>query len=138
MPSGQQWVKQQLDREAVMLEIRASQESLWEAYAGAAQELASTFIDRKAPPADADAATTVRQHADQAARFAERLGKLADATERLQTALNEDQRKIFDRIVRSHTQFHPGYPDEHWRHGNDREAGDGKPMSKSAQARSKK
>lgn len=101
-----QWVQARLDKEAVMLEIKTSQQAAWEGYASAAVETMTAFGNRKPMPSAADAATTMRQHADRAAVMAQNLGKLADATEKLQSVLNEEQRKVFDRIVREHSQFH--------------------------------
>lgn len=109
-----QWVKKRLDREAAMLEIKASQEGAWEAYAAAAQELAGGYGEYKLVPLDVDAAALMRLHADQAASFAQRIAKLADATDKLQKVLNDDQRKVLDRIVRMHSQFQ-GRRHEHWR-----------------------
>ena len=108
-----QWVKNQMAKEAAWLEIKASQEGAWEAFAAANLELSNTFGDRKPLPPDVDAASAIRQHAQHAAAFAQSLAKLADATEKLQSILNEDQRKVLDRIVSLHSQF----PDRHFSEG---------------------
>ncbi|MBS0372896.1 MAG: hypothetical protein JSS57_27280 [Proteobacteria bacterium] len=108
-----QWVKKRLDREAAMLEIKASQEGAWEAYAASAQELAGSYGAYKLVPLDVDAAALMRLHADQAASFAQHIARLADATDRLRKVLNDDQRKVLDRIVRMHSQLQ-GRHHEHW------------------------
>lgn len=111
------WIKHRLDREAAMLEIKASQESAWEAYAAAAQDLAKAYSEPKLAPAEVDAATIMRLHAEQAAAFAQRIGKLADAAAGLQAVLSDDQRKVFDRIVRMHTEMHARHHEHHWQSG---------------------
>ena len=116
----QEWIKQHLDKEAAMLEIKASQESAWAAYASAATELGSAYGNRKPPPPNTDAAATMRLHADQAATFAQNLAKLAEATEKLQSVLNEDQRKVLDRIVRLQSQFHGRHHGDRWSDREDR------------------
>jgi hypothetical protein len=100
-----QWVKKHLDKEAAMLEIKASQETAWKAYSAAALELLTTVGERKPLPADVDAATIARQRADKASIVAQNLAKLADATEKLQSVLDENQRKVLDRVVRQHGRF---------------------------------
>jgi predicted Ser/Thr protein kinase len=100
------WIQGRLDKEAAMLEIKASQETAWKAYAAASIEVVTAFTDRKPLSHDADAATITRQHADKAAAMAQNLAKLADATEKLQSVLSEDQRKVLDRIVRRLAQTH--------------------------------
>jgi hypothetical protein len=101
-----QWVQSRLDKAATMLEIKASQEPAWKTFAAANMDLVSSFADRKPFSRDADAATVTRQHADKAAAIAQTLAKLADATEKLQAVLNEDQRKVLDRIVRRQAEMH--------------------------------
>lgn len=125
-----QWVKKHLDREASMLEIKASQESAWEAYAAATLDLVSAGGEQKPLPANLDAAAMMRLHAEHASAFAQRLSALADATSRLQATLNDDQRKVLDRLVRLHSQFHGWH--HHWRghwQGNERRDGDMAPSA---------
>lgn len=112
------WAQMHLDHEAAMLEIKASQESAWEAYSAASLELMNTYVSRKVLPPDITAAAAMRQHADQAFVFAQSLSKLADATEKLQALLNEDQRKILDRIVRLHSQAQGHHSPEGWFHSD--------------------
>ena len=133
-----QWIKNRLTREAAMLEIKASQQSAWETYSAAALELTSTYGESKALPSNPDAAAAMRLVAEQATFFAQRMGKLADATEKLQAVLNEDQRKVLDRIVMLHTQ-HEGMHDRgHWQDRERRHdeggmsSGNSKPSPKAA------
>lgn len=106
-----QWMKMHLDREAAMLEIKASQESAWDAYAAATQDLVSAGGAQTPLPTNLDATALMRLHAEHAAAYAQRLSVLADATAKLQAVLNDDQRKVLDRLVRLHSQFHGGH---HW------------------------
>jgi len=131
-----QWIKHGLDREAMMLEIKASQEGAWEAYANAVVEMMMAFDHRKPIPADADAASIMHQHAEQTAALAQTLAKLADATDKLQAVLNDEQRKGLDRIVRQHSQFHGMHHGEHrhehghWHHGDEAPTDAGKAAPK--------
>lgn len=112
MPSAQEraeWVKKSLDRQASMLEIKASQQEAWDAYAAAARELFDVRGERKQPADGSDAATMMRDRAEWARQSSERLGKLADATASLQAVLSPEQRKVLDRIVSEHGHFHAGH-----------------------------
>jgi len=92
-------MSQRLDRLAARLEIKASQQEAWSAYRGTLQ---SMFQNRPQRPAtDADAATLLRFRADAAQRRAQHLARLADATAKLQQALDPNQRKVLDEIARS-------------------------------------
>lgn len=101
-----QWTKTQFEREANWLEIKASQQPAWDAYVAAHIDLLSTFENAKQIAADADASTATRQHAERAEAFAQSMAKVADATDKLQSVLDENQRKVLNRIVRMHEQFH--------------------------------
>ena len=130
---GGAWIKDQLDREATWLEIKASQQAVWEAYVAANIELLNGYATFKPVAPNTDAAGIVRQHADHAAVFAQNIAKVADATEKLQAVLTEDQRKVLDRIVRVHSQF-PGRgfgPEEggHWHHHHDADVKAGAPKA---------
>jgi len=135
-----QWVKAHLEKDALMLEIKASQESVWDAYAAAALDLATNYGIPVALPATPDAAATMHLYADQTAALAQRIGKLADATDKLQAVLSDDQRKILDRIVHLRTQFRGTCHDEHWgerehsHRGSARDSGTEKPSQKAAAA----
>lgn len=87
-----------LDKMAERLEIKASQQDAWQAYAKVRQEM---FNARPQPPAkDADAATLARHRADMAAQMATKLATLADATARLQSALTPEQAKTLASMTR--------------------------------------
>jgi LTXXQ motif family protein len=103
----QERMQAHLTEMAKRLQINAAQQEAWTAYANTVQ---STFGDRAAKPAaDADAATIVRFRAERAARHAQKLTQLADATARLQDALSPEQRKTLDEIVRSRGGSHHGH-----------------------------
>jgi len=95
-------VQARLDRMAKRLNIDASQQDAWNAYAKTVEGMIGTGLQRSA--ADADAATVVRFRAQVAAAHAQKLEQLADATAALQQALKPEQRKVLDQIVR-----HPGH-----------------------------
>jgi len=115
----QAWAKKHIDREAARLEIKASQQTLWDGYAAAKLDLINSFGPKvtSSVPGDLDAATVAHRHAEQAAEIAQKLSKLADATEKLQSVLSEDQRKVFNQIAthhgfRHHHFGHHGYRSE--------------------------
>ena len=87
-------LKARLDKLAERLEIKASQQAVWEEYAKSVEMLADRTT--KKPNDDADAATISRYRAESATEFADKLNKIADATAKLQAALSADQRKILD------------------------------------------
>lgn len=87
-----------LDKMAERLEIKASQQDAWKAYAKARESLVPTNL--KPPARDADAAAIARHRADRAAEMAQKLAAISDATARLQEVLSEDQRKTFDQMSR--------------------------------------
>jgi hypothetical protein len=91
-------MNQRLDRIAARLEIKASQQDVWDIYRRAR---ASMFENRPSRPArDADAATLTRFRADMAQRRAQHLATMADATAKLQQVLEPQQQKVLDEIVR--------------------------------------
>lgn len=107
-----------LDKMAERLEIKASQQDAWQAYAKVHKDM---FDARPTPPAkDADAATLARHRADMAAKMATKLATLSDATAKLQGALTPEQAKTLADMTR-----HPmggrhggkGGRGEHSRHG---------------------
>jgi hypothetical protein len=87
-------MKISLEKLAMRLEIKASQQTAWEEFAKSVGMLADRNV--KKPVGDADAATIARYRAEMATEFASKLTKIADATSRLQASLTEDQRKILD------------------------------------------
>ena len=91
-------IQRHLDSLASRLEIKASQQSAWQAYAAAVQALIETGAARPGP--DADAATLTRDRAERATVFARKLTAVADATARLQGALTQDQRAVLDQVTR--------------------------------------
>jgi LTXXQ motif family protein len=94
-------LQRHLDKMAGRLEIKASQQGAWAAYAQAIEALGPP--GHEPPPPDADAATLTRRHADRAAAKAQRLAVVAEATANLSQALDPDQRKTLDQIVREHS-----------------------------------
>lgn len=88
-----------LDRMAQRLEIKASQQDAWQAYVKVHKEQFDPAA-MKAPPKDADAATLARHRADTAAKMAQKLAVLADATARLQEALTPEQAKTLADMTR--------------------------------------
>jgi hypothetical protein len=104
-----------LDKMAERLEIKASQQDAWQAYAKVHKEM---FDARPTPPAkDADAATLARHRADMAAKMAQKLTVLADATAKLQSALTPEQAKTLADMTR-----HP-MGGRHGKHGGRGEQG---------------
>ena len=91
-------VSQRLDRLGSRLEIKASQQDAWEAYRKARTSVFDTRLER--PARDADAATVTKFRADMAQRRAQHLATMADATAKLQAALEPQQQKVLDEIVR--------------------------------------
>ena len=86
-----------LDRLAQRLEIKASQQPVWEDFAKSVEMLADG--NAKRPGNDADAATIARFRAARATEFAGKLSRIADATAKLQAALSADQRKILNQTA---------------------------------------
>jgi len=93
----QERIKTRMDRLAQRLEIKASQQQVWEDFAKSIESLPDW--NAKRPGDDADAATIARYRADRAAEMAGKLTKVADATAKLQSALSEDQRKILNQTA---------------------------------------
>ena len=123
----QEWFKHVTDRMASRLEIKASQQNAWQAYT----KTLETIIERpaKTPEFKTDAASVTRAHADMAAKHAQKLAQIADATAKLQEVLTPDQRKTLDQIVAHEGGHHHGHHfhgDEHGTHGERGEHGDGR------------
>jgi hypothetical protein len=91
-------MNQRLDRLGARLEIKASQQEAWDAYRAARASIQQARPQR--PARDADAATWARFRADMAQRRAQYLATMADATQKLQEALEPQQRKVLDEIAR--------------------------------------
>ncbi|HEY8554652.1 MAG TPA: Spy/CpxP family protein refolding chaperone [Burkholderiales bacterium] len=91
-------IEARLERLAERLKIQPEQEAAWAAYA---QTVRSVFGEpRPRPPADADAATLLRFRAERAAEHAQKLNRLADATQTLQQALTPEQRETLNEALR--------------------------------------
>lgn len=116
----QEHMKIGLDRLAQRLEIKASQQAVWEDFTKSVETLADQ--NGKKPGDDADAATIARYRADKAAEFASKLNKIADATSKLQAVLSEDQRKIFNQTA--HRFLRHGQDAARFHHGMDRDGKD--------------
>jgi LTXXQ motif family protein len=99
-------VQARLDQAAARLEIRASQEPAWNAFAAAvrtafaAPPAAAGRTARAGNPPEDAAALLHRLAAAEAAR-ARNLTQLADATTKLQAALDPNQREVLDQVVRT-------------------------------------
>src|SRR5208282_2411668 len=104
-------MKAELNKLAERLEIKSSQQAAWEEYANSVNALAERSM--KKPNDDSDATTISRYRADRASEFAKKLAVIADATDKLQKALTEDQRKILNQVVRQHLHEHHGWHHKH-------------------------
>ena len=106
----QQNLQKHLDHLASRLEIRASQQEAWNAFTAAVRAM----VPDKPPerPADnLDAASRARLAADGAGERAKRLAQLADATGKLQQALDAPQKEVLNEVARhfgSHWMAHGG------------------------------
>jgi hypothetical protein len=94
-------VQRRLDDAAARLEIKASQQSAWQAYSTTVKELAEAEGMPPRPDADADAATIARQRAERASAFARKLGAIADATAKLQSVLTAEQKSVLTELTRN-------------------------------------
>lgn len=92
-------MKQRLDRMAARLEIKASQQDAWSAYRQARESMMAGARPQR-PGQDADAATLTRFRAEMAQRRAQHMALMADATSKLQEALDPNQRKVLDEMSR--------------------------------------
>lgn len=97
----QAMVQRRLDDAAARLEIKASQQAAWQAYAATVKDLAESEGMPPRPDADADAATIARQRAERASAFARKLGAIADATAKLQGALTAEQKSVLTELTRN-------------------------------------
>lgn len=102
-------VQARLDELAARLEIKASQEPAWQAFAAALRDLVTAEFAQRAAAAsrgntDLDAASLARRHADWAAERAQKLARLAEATAKLQQTLSADQRLVLNEVARRFAQ----------------------------------
>lgn len=91
-------MKQRLDRMAERLDIKSSQQDAWAEYRKVRESLMGT--PPQFPAKDADAATITRFRAEMAQRRAAHMAVMANATARLQEALDADQRRILAEMSR--------------------------------------
>ena len=114
----EEFFQRMTERMADRMEIKASQQSAWQAYA---KILESTFAHpAQRPEYKTDAVSISRMYADMAAERAKKLAVIADATVKFQEVLTLDQRKTFDQMVVSFVHRRGGY------HGMRHEGGDGR------------
>ena len=101
-------VQARLDALGKRLQITPAQQDAWNAYVNTVESTLSTPPTR--PAADADAATIARFRADLAARHAQKLAQIADATAKLQEVLDPEQRKTLDQAMRRQTHDRGHHP----------------------------
>jgi len=111
--STQDWAKERqerfkhfADRMAERLEIKASQQSAWQAFTKSLE----TALEPPAKKAEqkTDAASIARMNADRAAVHAQKLAQIADATAKLQEVLTADQRTTLDQMAARFAEHHHG------------------------------
>lgn len=93
-----QRIKARLEKLADRLEIRPSQQAAWEAYENSVESLGERRM--KKPGMDADAAAIAKFRAERMEAFARKLEGVADSTAKLESVLDQNQRKILDRMTR--------------------------------------
>lgn len=98
------------------LEIKASQESAWEAFAKSIEALPMGMDKTKRPGPDADAATLARFRAERAQAFAKKMGVIADTSAKLESVLTPSQRKVFDNAARHYGHHRFGHGGDHCDH----------------------
>lgn len=113
----QEQMKIRLDKLALRLKIKVSQQAVWEDFAKSIEALPRR--NAKKPADDADAATIARYHANRAAEMADKLAKIADVTAKLETALTSDQRKVLDQTAQLflHHRHGANFGDDGMEHG---------------------
>jgi hypothetical protein len=102
-------IQAHLDQLSERLEIKASQEPAWQAFANAFKDAMTSMVPPEpgsAPPKDA--AAMIRSHADRAQEHARKLAALADAADKLQQTLGPDQRQVFNEVARHFAREHLG------------------------------
>src|SRR5882757_5384813 len=109
----QQGMQKHLDRLAARLEIRASQQEAWSAFATAVRGLVPAKPPER-PDRDLDAAARARLAADRATERAHKLSVLADATAKLQQGLDAPQKQVLNEVARKFA--HDGHGDMHSEH----------------------
>ena len=109
----QKGMQKHLDRLAARLEIRASQQEAWNAFAAAVRGLVPAKPPER-PAEDLDAASRARLAADRAADRARQLAQLADATAKLQQALDAPQKQVLNEVARNLGHHWRGHGDGPW------------------------
>jgi hypothetical protein len=112
-------MKKMEEHAAKRLNLTAEQQPAWQEFTAT---LESTMADMRAmhkqmgEHKDMDAAAMAHMRADHAATMAQRLSKIADATDKFEKVLNPEQKKTFDEMARHfmHRHGHHG-----WHHGWD-------------------
>ncbi len=103
------------DHEAAVLEIRPSQEALWQTYADASTAMLLAMPHHPPRPADAPAqpapptltgAQRLQRMADHLHTMADKAATLAQAADHLEAALNPEQKIVFDRMIAMHGHEH--------------------------------
>lgn len=120
MQHRQQWVRAHLEQDANRLEIKASQQGVWQDYAKARIALSERDFTR--PAQELDPAAMVRLHADRAAEGARKLAVLADATAKLQAVLSPEQRQTLTQMMHHGLRHHGhrgGFDGHDGEHGHD-------------------
>jgi len=122
----QQKIQKHLDRLAGRLEIRASQQEAWNGFAAAVRAMVPDK-PRERPAQDLDAAARARLMADRASERGKKLTQLADATAKLQQALDAPQKQVLNEVARDFgSHFHMGGEHGGMRGGMDGDHCDGK------------
>ncbi len=85
-------IKSRLDKLHERLEISATQQTAWNAFAATMEALPAPHATPPGP--NADAAAILHFRAELATEMANRLSVMADATDKLEAVLTADQRKI--------------------------------------------
>ena len=113
----QEQMKARLNKLAERLEIKSSQQAVWEEFVNSVGTLTEQGV--KTPGEDADAATVARYRAERANDVAKKLTGIADATATLQKVLTEDQRKIFNQESHRFLHKEPGWGDRNHEQGGE-------------------
>ncbi len=85
-------IKARLEKLHERLEIKGTQQAAWDAFAAKIEALPAPHATPPGP--NADPATALHFRAEMASEMANRLSVMADATEKLESVLTADQRKI--------------------------------------------
>ncbi len=109
------FIEMRLDKLSKRLEIKASQEPAWGAFRKSVEALAETPAKR--PGENANAAEIAHFRADRTAEMARKLSAIADATDKLEAVLTDDQRKILDESAR-HFRHHAHCGGDHGHDGH--------------------